>query len=73
MYSLVEEEVTKEEYIVEEEYGDEMRPAAERLPAESIVVEAVPPTLSQLADKRVDDALPYNWMREVVADTPAAG
>ena len=44
--------------MVDEEYGEVINPAAVMLPAPSIVVEAVPPTLSQLELRRVVDALP---------------
>ena len=58
MIKLVEEAAAKEEYMVDEEYGEEIRLAAVMLPRVSMVVEAVPPTFSQLADSRVEEAWP---------------
>ena len=56
MYALVVDALTNDEYIVEEEYGEVMRLAAVMLPKLSMVVLAAPPTLSQLAERRVEEA-----------------
>ena len=70
---FVVEAVMKDEYEVDDEYGEVMRLAAVTFPAVSMVVEAVPPTLSQLAERRVDEACPLKSIKDVVALWPAEG